>query len=52
MEALGSELHAQATFRGLGLWAAALEEGVAEHTGDGWSRREEWDAGNASHRPT
>ncbi|EKX52861.1 hypothetical protein GUITHDRAFT_133284 [Guillardia theta CCMP2712] len=42
-ESLGSELQAQAAFYSHGLWAAALEEGVMEHTGDSDSKREEWE---------
>lgn len=44
MEEYGSELHAQAAFKSLGMWAAALDVGVAEHIGDGDSKRVAWEA--------
>jgi hypothetical protein len=48
MEALGSELGAQARFKRLGLWSAALEHGVVEHIGDDVSRRREWEVASSA----
>ncbi len=43
MESFGSELLVQASFQSLGLWAAALETGVLDHTGQHDSKRHEWE---------
>lgn len=48
MEALGSELGAQARFKRLGLWSAALEHGVIDHIGDDLSRRLEWEEASSA----
>jgi hypothetical protein len=44
LETYGSEIHVQAAFKSFGLWAAALEHGVLEHTGDNYSQRVVWES--------